>query len=57
MRRTINGIFVIVLAGLLIFAAGQAAETRQAGWYILAGVQVAFFILAITQAIVTWSKS
>lgn len=52
MKKIINGLMVILLAGLLIWAANQAAATRAAGWYILLGVQVVFFILGVTQAVI-----
>lgn len=52
MKKVINGFMVITLAGLLIWAANQAAATQKAGWYLLLGVQVVFFILAIVQAVV-----
>ena len=51
MRRMINGIVVIGLAGLLIWAAYQANATRHAGWFLLLGVQLVFFILASIQAV------
>ena len=51
MKKIINGVMVIGLAGLLVWAANQAASTQRAGWYILFGVQLVFFILAIVQAV------
>ena len=52
MKKIINGFMVITLAGALIWAANQAAATKAAGWYLLLGVQIVFFILAIVQAVV-----
>lgn len=53
MRKIINGIMVIVLALLLVWAANQATVTKSPFWYLLLGVQIVFFILAIVQAIVS----
>jgi hypothetical protein len=50
-RKFINGIMVIGLAMLLVWAANQATTTKAAGWYLLLGVQIVFFILAVVQAI------
>ncbi len=57
MKKAINGTMVIALAGLLVWAANQAVSTKAAGWYLLLGVQIVFFILAIVQAIAMGKES
>lgn len=57
MKKFVNGLMVIMLAGLLLLVANQAVSTKAAGWYLLLGVQIVFFILAIVQAIAMGKES
>lgn len=51
MRKIINGLMVILLAGALVYVANQAAATRLAVWYLLLGVQSVFFVTVVIQAL------
>ncbi len=49
--KIVSGAFVILLAGMLVLAVNQAIATRQAGWFILVGVQVVFFVIMFVQLV------